>query len=68
MCSNPVAVDLKIYSLDGELVRDLGRISSPAIWDLQTQSGLPVGNGIYWVSARRPGERSARLFKQLLAR
>jgi hypothetical protein len=64
-----VPVDLKIYNLDGELVRDLGRLAAgPAVWDLRSQAGVPAGNGIYWVTARRPGERHPSLFKQVLAR
>jgi hypothetical protein len=64
-----VPVDLKIYNLNGELVRELGRVvGGPVDWDLRTQTGVPVGNGVYWISARRPGERLPRLFKLMLAR
>jgi hypothetical protein len=64
-----VPVDLKIYSLDGELVRDLGRMTAaPAAWDLRGPTGAPAGDGIYWIAARRPGERLPRLFKAVLAR
>jgi hypothetical protein len=64
-----VPVDLKIYNLNGELVRELGRsVASPAVWDLRTGTGAFVGNGVYWISARRPGERQPRLFKIMVAR
>lgn len=64
-----VPVDLKVYSLSGELVRELGRVSAgPLIWDLRSQSGSPVADGVYWISARRPGERLPRLFKLMVAR
>jgi hypothetical protein len=64
-----VPVDLKIYTLNGELVRDLGRVAAgPIAWDLRSSTGALAANGIYWIAARRPGERQPRLFKLLLAR
>jgi hypothetical protein len=62
-------VDVNIYSLDGELVRGLGRLNSgPLDWDLRDQAGSPVADGIYWIAARRPGERLPSLFKLMVAR
>ena len=64
-----VPVDLKIYNLNGELVRDLGRCSKgPELWDLRSDAGGLMADGVYWVAARRPGERLPRLFKLMVAR
>jgi hypothetical protein len=65
----PVPVELKIYSMNGELVKDLGLCAGPgAEWSLQSSQGTPAANGLYWVAARRPGERLPRLFKLMVAR
>ena len=61
-------VELKIYSLSGSLVRDLGQAVSPAAWDLRSASGRPVADGVYWISARVPGRRSPQFFKLMVAR
>lgn len=62
-------VELKVYTLDGALVRDLGLASSPPLWwDLRTGQGAWTSNGIYVVTARVKGERSPQSFKLLVAR
>jgi hypothetical protein len=61
-------VELKIYDLPRGLVRGLGTCSSPAVWDLRTGGGEKVGDGIYIVSARVPGQRKPTLFKLMVAR
>lgn len=64
-----IRVELKVYALDGELIRDLGLSGlPPQDWDLRGASGQPVANGIYVVNARVPGERSPRSFKLMVAR
>jgi len=64
-----VPVDLRIYNLNGELVRELGRRNrGPILWNLRSDAGSPIADGVYWVSARRPGERLPRLFKLMVAR
>lgn len=62
------AVELKIYDLNGGLVRDLGTGPSPASWDLRSGGGTKAADGIYIISARIPGERSPACFKLMLAR
>jgi hypothetical protein len=62
-------VELKVYSLDGQLVRDFGTPGLPPTnWDLATGSGVSVANGIYVLQARVPGERSGQFFKLMVAR
>jgi hypothetical protein len=62
-------VELKLYSLDGSLVMDFGVPSlSPLQWDLRNGNGKPVADGIYWVVARVPGERTPQVFKLVLVR
>lgn len=67
---SPIArVELKIYSLDGGLVRDFGPLSAPPqTWDLRSPEGRSIANGIYVVSARIPGERTPQTFKIMVAR
>lgn len=61
-------VELKIYDLPRGLVRNWGVCSSPVTWDLRTGSGEKVGDGIYVISARVPGQRKPTLFKLMVAR
>jgi hypothetical protein len=62
-------VELKVYALDGSLVRDFGAEPFPPVaWDLRSSSGGLVANGIYVITARVPGERSPQTFKLILAR
>jgi hypothetical protein len=61
-------VELKVYSLDGGLVRDFGLAGPPQDWDLHSGNGNSVANGIYWVIARVPGERSPQVAKLMIAR
>jgi hypothetical protein len=61
-------VELKIYGLDGGLIRDLGVVAPPVTWDLRTQQGDAVANGLFIVSARLPGERQPQTFKLMVAR
>jgi hypothetical protein len=61
-------LELKIYGLDGGLVRDLGVTGPPATWDLRTGQGQVAANGIYIVSARLAGERQPQTFKLMVAR
>jgi hypothetical protein len=64
-----MALELKIYTLSGDLVRDLGRAALPPLtWDLRNASGSLVANGIYIVIARVPGERQPQFFKLMVAR
>lgn len=62
-------VELKVYSLDGSLVRDFSDASrSPVLWDLRNAGGSPIANGIFFVVVRVPGERSPQVSKLLVAR
>jgi hypothetical protein len=61
-------VELKIYGLDGGLIRDLGVVAPPVTWDLRTRQGEAVANGLFIVSARLPGERQPQTFKLMVAR
>lgn len=61
-------LELKIYGLDGGLVRSVGVAAPPYTWDLRTQAGGLVANGIYVVAARLPGERHPQTFKLMVAR
>ncbi len=62
-------VELKVYSLDGSLVRDLGGAAAPPLyWDLRSAAGEPVAGGIFVVSARIPGERQPQTFKLRVVR
>lgn len=62
------ALELKIYSLDGGLVRDFGHAAPPQLWDLQQSSGAAVAGGIYVITARIPGERTPQFFKLMVVR
>jgi regulation of enolase protein 1 (concanavalin A-like superfamily) len=63
-----VVVELAAYGLDGALIRDFGKVSSPYFWDLKTASGRSVADGIYLLGARLPGERRPRFFKVMVVR
>ena len=62
------AVELKIYDLNGGLVRDLGTSLSPAAWNLEGPGGARAADGIYLITARVPGQRSPQCFKFALLR
>jgi hypothetical protein len=67
--SPALAVELKVFALDGSLVRDFGTVPLPPVaWDLRSSGGGLVANGIYVITGRVPGERSPQTFKLLLAR
>jgi hypothetical protein len=62
-------VDIQIYNLAGELVMDLGDYSSPpALWNLNSGSGVKVSNGIYVICMRPLGQRLAQLLKAAILR
>lgn len=61
-------LELKIYGLDGGLIRDLGVTGPPVAWDLRTGQGQVAANGIYFVCARLAGERQPQTFKLMVAR
>jgi hypothetical protein len=65
--SNQV-VELKVYDLARGLVRSLGDTSSPAQWNLRTGDGEKVADGVYFISARIPGQRRPTLFKLVVTR
>lgn len=63
------ALELKIYSLDGQLVRDFGLEAVPPLaWDLRNSGGKIVAGGVYVVVARLPGERHPQFFKLRVVR
>lgn len=65
----PQSVELKVFALDGSLVRDFGAVPLPPVsWDLRSSGGNLAANGIFVITARVPGERSPQTFKLLLAR
>ncbi|MEO0068528.1 MAG: C25 family cysteine peptidase [candidate division WOR-3 bacterium] len=50
--NQPATVRIKIYTLSGRLVRDLGEMSAnfgynQIFWDGKDQAGKPLGNGVY---------------------
>ena len=60
---------VRIYSLSGELVRDLGpQPASPALWDLKDGGGASVAGGLYLVVAGLPGERPRQVLKVAVVR
>ncbi len=62
-------VELKVYSLDGSLVRDLGaQPVSPVVWDLRNGNGNEVAGGVYLLSVRIPGESSPQWRKITIGR
>ena len=62
------AAQLRLYTLDGALVRDLGVVRPPVSWDLRDAGGAWVAPGIYLLSVRVPGQREGRLVKLAVSR
>jgi len=63
-----VPVDLCIYGESGGLIKDLGVVSPPQFWRLDSAGGAKVSAGVYLVSARVPGQRSPRWYKLAVLR
>lgn len=56
----PAAVDLDVFAVGGMRIRRLGRLGEGAgprqiSWDLQTDDGLRVSSGVYYIRALGPG-------------
>ena len=58
-----VPVELCIYGESGGLVKELGTVSPPYLWHLDSSGGAKVSAGIYLAAARVPGQRTPRWFK-----
>jgi hypothetical protein len=58
--------DVKVYDLDGGLVRELGTSASPATWDLRTAGHGQAAMGVYFITARIPGQKRPACFKLAL--
>jgi hypothetical protein len=61
-------VEMKVYGVAGDLVRDLGETAPPAVWNLDDGSGRPVPAGMYFISARIPHQRDPSFFKLAVRR
>jgi len=54
----PAKVDVRIYSLDGTLVRTLSKSdpnTSYLDWDIRNAAGLPIASGMYMIHVRAEG-------------
>ncbi len=53
----PAEADIKIFNLAGVMVRRIQKSSTSQFerWDLNNDSGLPVGSGLYIVHITMPG-------------
>jgi hypothetical protein len=62
------AAELRVYSFSGGLVRNLGSQTAPWRWDLRTSTGQAVADGIYFITARVPGDVAPQVIKLAVAR
>jgi hypothetical protein len=53
----PIEADIRIFNLGGVMVRHIHKTSNSTFerWDLNNESGLPVGSGLYIVHITMPG-------------
>ncbi len=53
----PARCTIRLFNLAGDLVRviDKNDATSQAIWDLNTERGLPIGSGVYIFHVEAPG-------------
>jgi len=58
----PGETTIKIYTLSGELVKDLSAKTDELIWDGKTDNGTPVANGIYLYTYESPKEKGIGKF------
>ena len=61
-------LDVRIYGLNGDLVRSLGISTPPVAWNLRSGDNEKAADGIYFVGARVPGQRNPAFFKLMVAR
>ena len=62
-------LQIRVYSINGELVRDLGLCSGGrAHWDLANGNGTQASGGIYLIQAGKPGERLSNVVKVAVVR
>jgi len=52
----PGKTTIKIYTLSGELVKELSSKNGEIVWDGKNESGVPVVNGIYIYTSKSPKE------------
>jgi len=58
----PGETKIKIYTLSGELVKDLSAKTDELVWDGKTENGTPVINGIYLYTYESPKEKGVGKF------
>ncbi len=67
-----VQAEAKVYSLSGELIRDLPLVKGSAVWDTRNQKGQESASGLYLVVLdwKNPvnGARTKRSLKVLIIR
>lgn len=61
-------LEIRVYTLSGELVANALVNGPPWDWDLRSPGGAAVAGGIYVVVGRVPGERSGSLLKLVVLR
>jgi flagellar hook assembly protein FlgD len=62
----PGETTIKIYTLSGELVKDLSAKTDELVWDGKTENGEPVASGIYLYTYESPKEKGVGKFTVII--
>jgi len=62
----PGETTIKIYTLSGELVKDLSAKTDELVWDGKTENGEPVTSGIYLYTYYSPKEKGIGKFTVII--
>jgi len=62
----PGETTIKIYTLSGELVKDLSAKIDELVWDGKTENGEPVATGIYLYTYESPKEKGVGKFTVII--
>ena len=62
----PIGATIRIYTLTGTLVKDIGNATGNVVWDVKNDSGEDVASGIYF--ARISGSGGEKTIKIVVQR